>query len=256
MKTADYVDLIVGLKDFYLEKNASVETLRGAHLLDNFSDEKDQKVADLLAETFVSIDNTLNKTIASLETLAKESSSKLSEEDLDLLAKTAEELELSEDPHQVKIASVLDQILLSIGSSFSDKNAIKKAQEDEISRLRAKYRDEAIQELYNEKRQKQHDDMKTAEIDKAVEEGIKQYRPLEGSLSTRYCPDHPGASVIRIADYTYQCDLDKTIYNWTEGFSTMKGNKIPGGDISNQSQSIQQPSASVNFTTRENRLNY
>jgi hypothetical protein len=74
-------------------------------------------------------------------------------------------------------------------------------------------------------------------------------------LSTRYCPDHPGAQFARIADCVYQCELDKKMYNFKEGFETMKGNKIPGGTVSEQTRSLgDRALEQMHFATRESRL--
>jgi hypothetical protein len=58
--------------------------------------------------------------------------------------------------------------------------------------------------------------------------------PHEGSLSMRHCPDHCGVSVMRISENIYQCPLDGKIYNYEIGYTNYKGQKIPGGSISEQ----------------------
>lgn len=54
------------------------------------------------------------------------------------------------------------------------------------------------------------------------------------SLSTRYCPDHTGVQAIRIAENTYQCPLDGSIYNYESGYQNYKGEAVPGGSIAGQ----------------------
>lgn len=58
--------------------------------------------------------------------------------------------------------------------------------------------------------------------------------PADGTLSTRYCPDHNGLQAIRIAEYIYQCPVDGKIYNYTNGYINYKGQQVMGGSISNQ----------------------
>lgn len=55
--------------------------------------------------------------------------------------------------------------------------------------------------------------------------------PVAPSLSTRYCPDHNGIYMKRIADGAFQCELDGRVYNWNEGFKDYAGNVFPGDAI-------------------------
>jgi hypothetical protein len=43
-------------------------------------------------------------------------------------------------------------------------------------------------------------------------------------LSTRNCPDHHGAQMKRVAEGTFQCELDGRMYNWNQGFKDYNGN--------------------------------
>jgi hypothetical protein len=56
----------------------------------------------------------------------------------------------------------------------------------------------------------------------------------EGTLSTRYCPDHIGAQAIRIAEHIYQCPLDGKIYNYDTGYVNYQGQKVLGGSVKEQ----------------------
>lgn len=56
----------------------------------------------------------------------------------------------------------------------------------------------------------------------------------EGSLSTRYCPDHRGTQAIRIDENTYQCPIDGKKYNYEMGYVNYEGQQVPGGSIANQ----------------------
>ena len=60
-------------------------------------------------------------------------------------------------------------------------------------------------------------------------------QPLrEGSLSTRYCPDHRGVQAIRVAERTYQCPIDGKVYNYETGYVNYQGQQVPGGSIAEQ----------------------
>mgnify|MGYP001297310294 CR=1 FL=1 len=48
---------------------------------------------------------------------------------------------------------------------------------------------------------------------------------------SRYCPEHPGVSLYRIADSVFQCPLDRTIYDYEKGFTTQDGKEHSGGNI-------------------------
>jgi len=58
--------------------------------------------------------------------------------------------------------------------------------------------------------------------------------PCEGSLSTRYCPDHNGAQAIRIGEHIYQCPIDGKKYNYETGYVNYEGQIVPGGSVAAQ----------------------
>lgn len=69
------------------------------------------------------------------------------------------------------------------------------------------------------------------------EEITQVQAPVEGSLSTRYCPDHCGVPTIRISDRIAQCAIDGKIYDYEAGYVNYKGQRVPGGSISEQTPS-------------------
>ena len=74
--------------------------------------------------------------------------------------------------------------------------------------------------------------MRGATMEKQEEEVML---PLnESSLSTRYCPDHIGIQAIRIAEHVYQCPIDGKIYDYRSGYTNYKGQRVPGGSVSEQ----------------------
>jgi hypothetical protein len=153
-------------------------------------------------------------------------------------------------------ASVMEQLLINKGVAKTHDQVAKEAQEEEIARLRKEHREKSLERPYKTPAEEHERDIKAAEAAKAIKDSIKEYRPMETALSTRYCPDHPGTSVIRVADDTYQCPLDKGIYNYREGFTTMKGSKVPGTDVHHQTQALgDRRLEPTHFDTRETRLN-
>ena len=68
------------------------------------------------------------------------------------------------------------------------------------------------------------------------------------SLSTRNCPDHHGAQMMRVAEGTFQCELDGRMYNWNQGFKDYSGNTFASAPI----RSVDFPDTTERmFETRE-----
>lgn len=219
-------------------------------------------VIGIVARVLTVAQNELNEAIATLETALAEIeqempvSEELTSENLESVAALADELDNTEDPDLQKYASVLDQILLTIGTPKGAQEAFKRAEDKEIEKLRTKYREQAIEEYYKKPTEKLDEKIKEADTVKAIKDSIKQYRPLEAPLSTRSCPEHPGSPLQRIGDYVYQCSLDKKVYDFKSGYTSLKGNKVPGGDVSQQTQSLGDRAPDhISFDTRESRLN-
>lgn len=186
----------------------------------------------------------------------KKQSSDIDMNQLQTLAAMASELDKTGDPELIKEASVLDEILLTLAAPRDARMAFKLAEDQEIQRLREKYRSDSVDKSYKTPREELEKDLKTADAIKAIENSVKEYRPLEAALSTRTCPDHPGAQMSRITDSIYQCSLDKKVYNYQGGFTTMKGSKVPGGDVATQTQTFGDRAIEhMSFDSRESKLN-
>lgn len=176
-------------------------------------------------------------------------------ESLTEMATIASEFDKSGNSLLMKQAQVLDEILLTIGAQKAAITAAKHAQDDEIARLKSEAANEENKNLYTIVKKFHDKDNHVAEAQEAIKK-IKEYRPMEASLNTRTCPDHPGAQMARVAEGTYQCSLDKGIYNYESGYTTMNGNKVPGGDVSNQTQFLHdRPNEFTSFETRDSKLN-
>lgn len=173
-------------------------------------------------------------------------------EDLENISNLAMAFDNSDDIELQKEASVLDEILLTIGAPKGGNYNFKAAEEAEIEKIRAKYRAGA-DKFYNVGREREN---KIAdESNKVIEQKVKQYKPNEHALSTRCCPDHAGVGLIRIADQTWQCSLDKKIFNYESGFKLEDGSQVPGGSVAQQSQNMaDNVEQNLNFSTRQDQL--
>lgn len=171
-------------------------------------------------------------------------------EDLQVMAAIADEFDASGDPVLMKQAAVLDQVLLN----FS-KRTEKSAEDTELDRLHQKYRQQGMEKAYKTAPEEHDRDIQSADAADAINKRFKEYRPLEASLSTRYCPDHPGEMLYRVGEDVFQCALDKKMYNYKEGFTTQKGNAVPGGDVSQQTKShVDRAIEQMSFSTRESAM--
>jgi len=134
---------------------------------------------------------------------------------------------------------------MTIGAPKNAKFYAKLAEDDKIDQLKKKYK---------EPKEQMDEVNKIADSLKAIEKSpaYTQHRSLEMPLSTRSCPDHPGAQVARVGDDSWQCSLDNKIYNYEVGFVDMKGNKVPGGSVSEQTPTTHEVPHTV-FDSRESR---
>lgn len=164
---------------------------------------------------------------------------------------TANDFDNSNDPRLQKAADLLDNILQLKTSIFRAASS-----EDELNKLRDEYYNKAREHDYGSTASEQYDKNNAAEqTARAFKDQVKQYRVLEAPLSTRYDPDHPGVSLIRISDNVYQSSLTGKVYDYYNGYTTNKGNKIPGSSVDRQvpDWSNDMPSGLM-FDTREGRL--
>lgn len=218
----------------------------------------DQKVLDMAAMTLV-------KAAKALEDVRRLADKKfdfemeveaesISPVDVEALAALAQEFDSSGDEFLQKEAAVIDQLLINFAQRGLKAKAESEA-EKELARLRSEYRAKERDKKYKEPKEAYDKDTKASEAAKAIKKQVKEFRPLEAPLSTRYCPDHPGAMVVRVGDGTYQCSIDKKLIPYQEGFTTEKGNKIPGTSVANQTQSLSDRKLEeTHFSTRETKL--
>jgi len=180
----------------------------------------------------------------------------LTAQQLDEMAEVANAFDESGDDLLRKQASVMDEILFTIGSKKNSVANFKSAQDSEIEKQRQKYRDQALEEAYTKAHEQHKKEIGADEAAQAIDKKVKQFRPLETSLSTRYSPDMPGVQLMRIGDNVFQCPVTKKIFNYNAGFTTANGNKVPGTSVENQTQQLGfRTPEHMNFSTREEVLN-
>lgn len=209
--------------------------------------EYDENCANIVAESCVLAAALLKNAAEEVDRIEPEKESNITPESIEEIAALAHIFDKSGDENLKKQASVLDELLLTIAAPPNEIQNKRAEQDDRLDELKRKYKDT----------QKHLEDVnKIADVKKAIEKSnmTKEYKILEAPLNTRYCPDHPGAQISRKGENLWQCELDKKLYNYRSGFSLANGDKVPGGEVSNQTQHLDIPSHSI-FDTREGRLN-
>jgi hypothetical protein len=209
--------------------------------------EYDDECLKVVAESCVQAAALLKITAETVEDIEPPEESKLTPESLDGLVQIATAFDASGDPELKKQASVIDELLLTIASPPNALSSIKEAEDKKIDELQRKYK-KPSEEL--ERLNKVSDSLKAIEKSQMT----KDMRPLEGSLSTRTCPDHHGCQMARIGEDEFQCNIDKKIYDFKNGFTLNDGTKIPGGDVSLQTTTLDIPYFTL-FDTRDDRMN-
>lgn len=208
--------------------------------------ENDEHCSQVVAESCVLAAALLKTAAAEVDGLEPPEPSKITPEAIEDLATLAAAFDASGDPALKKQASVLDELLLSIAApphAFAERKDLQDARIDD---LKKRY-ESPTEEL----RKVNHLDKSEKAIDKS--EMTKRYDILEAPLSTRYCPDHPGVQIARVGENMWQCEMDKKSYNFTTGFELNNGAKVPGGEVSQQTQTLEIPYHAI-FDTREGRL--
>lgn len=213
--------------------------------------ESDEAVMSTVVAALVTAEEAIKNAANNLEMLAVKSASDMSEEDIESIAAIATAYEASDDEDLKKQAAVLDQLLLNFGQQ-GELHRAKKANEEEINRLREKYKNVGHERAYEKVSEEQLKERKAEEAIKAIQDQVKVRRPLEAPLKTRYSPDYPGVPMARIGDGIFQCAMTKKIYNFNEGYTTLSGEKVPGGSVANQTGRLgDRRLEQTNFSTRE-----
>ena len=210
--------------------------------------EADENCMRVVAESCVLAAELLKKAADEVDAMEPPTESVINSESIEETAALAAALDATNDPQLKKMASVLDELLLTIAAP---PGAVAEKRAAENGRL------EELRKKYQQPRETLRDYNKIGKSEKAIEQSgfTKEYRILEAPLSTRYCPDHAGAQIARIGEHMWQCDLDKKTYNFETGFELQNGSKVPGGDVAQQTAGLDIPFHAI-FDTREGRLGY
>jgi hypothetical protein len=210
--------------------------------------ETDEKCMQVVAESCVLAAALLKKAADEVDTIEPPTESLLTPESIEETAALAFAFDSSDDPQLKKMASVLDELLLTIAAPPNAYAERKDLQDQRAVELKKKY---------EQPRETLRDYHKIGDAEKAIEQSgfTKQYKILEAPLSSRYCPDHAGAQIARVGEHMWQCELDKKVYNFETGFELNNGSKVPGGDVSQQTMGLEIPFHAI-FDDRSSRLGY
>ena len=210
--------------------------------------EYDDECSKVVAENCVLAAALLKNAAEQVADIEPPPESNLTPESIEGLANIAAAFDASGDPALKKQASVIDELLLTIAAP---PNAYAMRQDLQDNRI------DEIKKKYHGPTDSLKESNKTADSIKAIEKSnmTKQYKILEAPLSSRYCPDHSGVQIARIGEHMWMCELDKKTYNFETGFTLNNGDKVPGGDVAEQTQMSSRPSHAI-FDTREGRLGY
>lgn len=205
--------------------------------------EMDEKCLIAVADALVKAASALK---AAASVVVEVEPSILTPERLDEMAAIAAEFDASGDELLMKQASVLDELLLTIAAPRGSNIQFRDTQDDRIEQLKKKY---------NGPKTELDEINKVSDSIKDIEKSpyYKTYRPLEAPLSSRYCPDHPGGLIVRVGEHTWQCVMDKKIYNYDMGFKLLDGSSVAGGGVQNQIPLHPQQGHEI-FDTRNSRL--
>jgi hypothetical protein len=171
---------------------------------------------------------------------------KLTAEALDHLNMIITAFDASGDADLQKTASTIDELLLTVSAPPDWARSHKQAQMDRLEVLKNNY----------EEVRKQHNEFNgVKESAKAIEKSpfFKEVRIQDHALNTRTCPDHPGAQMARVGEHMFQCSMDKKVFNYTTGYTTERGEKVSGQEVTSHLPEMDVQPRTM-FDTREDRI--
>jgi hypothetical protein len=210
--------------------------------------ENDEKALKVVAESCVLAAALLKSAAEEVDLIEPQPESLLTPEAIEQTAAIATAFDASGDPQLKKMASVLDELLLTIAAPPNALAQIKQAEDDRIEQLRKRY---------EQPRKDLHEYNKIGVSEQAIDKSnfAKPQTINERPLQTRTCPDHPGAQMSRVGEHMFQCDLDKKQYNYETGYTLENGEHVPGGSVDLQTGDQNTPFHAI-FDTRQGRLGY
>lgn len=208
--------------------------------------EYDENCLNATADVCLQAANILKQGALEIDKIEPAEASKLTPEALDQLNEFVVALDNSNDEELKRTASLIDELLVTIATPPNWYSTYKKAESDRLDELKKRYED--IKKQLDE-------GIGVKESEKAIDKSpfFKEFRILEHELSTRYCPDHPGQQINRAdSGSAYQCSLDNKIYDFGAGYTTEKGEKVPGGSVAAEFDTHENPHNI--FDDRQSRL--
>lgn len=209
--------------------------------------EDNQHSMQIVAESCILAAQLLKSAAEEVALIEGPEESVLTPESIEETAALATAFDHSGDPQLKRMASVLDELLLTIAAPPHAKDEKQAYHDNRIETLQKKYQEPRKVLRSLNQTEKAETDIKDSGF-------TKEYRENYQGLSTRTCPDHPGAQLARIGEHLVQCDLDKKIYDYENGYTLQNGEKIPGGSVDLQTKIMYQDNLHAEFDTRDQRL--
>lgn len=209
--------------------------------------EDNEQSLKVVAETCILAAQLIKAAAEEVDQLEGPEPSLITPETIAETAALAQAFDNTDDPALKKMASVLDELLLTIAAP-KDELANSKAKEGaRIEELRKRY-----EQPRKDLRAQQRTDQAEKDIDKSG--FTKEYKIESHPLQTRNCPEH-FCQMSRVGDHLYICNLDHKQYDYSTGYTLENGEHVPGSDVALQSGNGEYPNFAL-FDTREGRLNY
>lgn len=222
---------------------------------DKLSDEEYEKVVAILMSIFSKTRDTYNMIKYLIDHLEEKYGNNVSVEELEAMAALASEYDSSGDEVLTRQAQILDLALRHV-IAHQEQNQAQLVAEAEEKKVKNQYLERERKEKYDQPRETLAENNKIKGLGEkySKEMQAKEYRPQQHALSTRYCPEHPGVGVIPLAEGQYQCSLDKRVFDYKEGYTSLEGDKVPGGAVEMQNRTpLNNINTTVNYDTRESR---
>src|SRR5690606_1266773 len=141
---------------------------------------------------------------SSIEKIASTYETPVDGQTLEELAAIASAFDMSGDSELQAEARAIDQVLFAIAAPGEALYNFNLVYDKELEELRKARRAQDLQDKYTKPKEQLDEMYGHKSIADSVEKNVRRYRPLEAPLSTRYSPDRPGVSLMRITDRVYQ----------------------------------------------------
>jgi hypothetical protein len=210
--------------------------------------EQDDRCMEVVAESCVLAAELLKAAAAEVDVLEPQTESILTPESIDETAMLVSAFDASDDPQLKKIASVFDELLLTIAAPPGELAKKKASDNNRIDELRKKYQDIGKELHKFDQVEKSKKAIDKSQMTKDVEIHTEP-------LQTASCPDHPGAQMGRVGERIFRCNLDGRQYNYETGYTLLDGTKVPGGSVQYQTGNQTMPFTNL-FDDRQGRLGY